>query len=253
MTTDNLYINSKLLIGEIYNDYNIESDDFITRFPHWCYNCLEELKIIQDYTPNETNEFEFDNGLIPLPFGFKGIIDVIINNKKASLKNPLDFDKKGKNIDETYPMVRTPYIQRKDEFLMNENTLTVSDNVDKILIITNPIYEINGNYIHTNIEYGTIKLRYKSIPTIYDSSDNIVYPLIYDIGVLRKAIKLYVMKQILLRGYKHPVLNLKENNKYTNPGLEYDSLRYIVKNACNSFTKDRREAITNILTKGGGL
>ena len=35
MNDSAVYINSKVLIAELYNDYNIQSSDFIQRFPIW--------------------------------------------------------------------------------------------------------------------------------------------------------------------------------------------------------------------------
>ena len=73
--------------------------------------------------------------------------------------------------------------------------------------------------------------------------------MIYDEGLLRRYLKLYIIRQILLRGYKHPVLNLKDNNPMINPGLELMNMRNAVRVACNKFNKDRRENIAKALTK----
>ena len=53
MNDSAVYINSKVLIAELYNDYNIQSSDFIQRFPIWCANALGYLKIHQAYVDNE--------------------------------------------------------------------------------------------------------------------------------------------------------------------------------------------------------
>ena len=49
MIDNNIFISSATLIPDIYNDYNIQSDDFVSRFPIWIANALEELKFIQAY------------------------------------------------------------------------------------------------------------------------------------------------------------------------------------------------------------
>ena len=43
MMNNQLYVNSAELIREIYDDYNITSDDFVSRAPAWIYNALDEL------------------------------------------------------------------------------------------------------------------------------------------------------------------------------------------------------------------
>ena len=40
------YISSKVLIDKIYDEYNIQSDDFIGRLSTWTLNVLKESKII---------------------------------------------------------------------------------------------------------------------------------------------------------------------------------------------------------------
>ena len=110
-----------------------------------------------------------------------------------------------------------------------------------------PYYYISNNWIHTNIDYGTIHLRYRALPVVYDSIINMDVPLIYNNGPLKKYLKLYVLKQMLLRGYKHPVVSLTANNPYTNPAIELDRMRIQVRVSCNKFSNDRRENIATIL------
>lgn len=245
MIDNKLYINSATLIADIYNDYNIQSDDFIPRFPIWIAHALEELKFIQAYVTKEC-ELEFDNNRCELPWGFQGIIDIIINDVKVHLKNTAEFNKDAyretiKTVPAYTPFTGFPNsdISTPDTDIENIN-LKTSDNEE-------PYYYISNNWIHTNIKEGIIHLRYRSIPVVYDSNLNMEFPLIYDVGMLKRYLKLYVVRQILLRGYKHPVLNLKDNNPIVNPGLELMNIRSNVRVACNKFNKDRREAIAQIV------
>ena len=66
-------------------------------------------------------------------------------------------------------------------------------------------------------------------------------PLIPNNDVLIDALKNFVMMRILQRNYRHPVLNLRDNNPYTNPALAYDNAKIKVRNACNRLTKDKRD------------
>lgn len=236
------YINSAELIPEIYSDYNIQSDDFVSRFPTWVVNALEELKLIQAYISKEV-EIEYDDNKCFLPWDFKGVEDVIINNQKIPLLDKSKFNKDGysKVIDNVITF--TP-----NNFKVNNivNTVETKD-ADIPTPISNPYYYINDNWLHTNIESGILKLKYKAIPTTFDHSLNMEMPLIYNIGMLRRYLKLYVIRQILIRGYKHPVLNLTANNPIINPGLELANIRSNVRVACNKFSTDRREVISNIL------
>lgn len=235
------YINSKVLIAELYNDYNIQSADFITRFPTWVVNCLGYLKIHQAYTEVELQD-TFVNNCFKLPDYCRSVTDVIINDKKAILKNTL-FDKT--KITRTNRIIaRTPFGNNNsdDEIITPINLENNPSNCEQIE------YWVSNNWIHTNVNNGDIVVRYKSVPTIYDSETNMVFPLIYNDEMLKLAIKLYVLKMMLNRGYKHPIQNLLVNNPFANPALYLENIRYKVRTSCNKFTKDRRINIAEINT-----
>ena len=108
MIDNNIFISSATLIPDMYNDYNIQSDDFVSRFPIWIANALEELKFIQAYV-NVEKDIEFDDHRCQLPWDFRGVIDVIINNKKAVLKNSAEFNKDTITEKVTTVPTYTPY------------------------------------------------------------------------------------------------------------------------------------------------
>lgn len=234
MTNNQLYVSSAILIPEIYSDYNINSDDFISRFPNWIYNALDELNFVQAYVDKSSN-IEIVNYRGKLPDDFKGVIDLIIDTIKIKLREPNanNYNTKFKDI-----------IEKED------STEVINKSFDKDTKVKSEVeYYISNNWIHTNIESTTIHLKYKAIPTEIDVNSGIEFPMIYDEGLLRRYLKLYIIRQILLRGYKHPVLNLKDNNPMINPGLELMNMRNAVRVACNKFNKDRRENIAKALTK----
>lgn len=245
MIDNNIFVSSATLIADMYNDYNIQSDDFVSRFPIWVADALEELKFIQAYV-NVEKDIEFDDHRCQLPWDFRGIVDVMINNKKAVLKNSAEFNKDTITERVTTVPTYTPY-----PGVPNADIATVDNNNNKYQHqpIDNeaPYYYISNNWIHTNVDYGTIHLRYRALPVVYDSIVNMDIPLIYNNGQLKKYLKLYVIKQMLLRGYKHPVLSLNNNNPYTNPAIELDRIRIQTRVSCNKFSNDRRENISTIL------
>ena len=223
MIDNNIFISSATLIPDMYNDYNIQSDDFVSRFPIWV-----------------------DDHRCQLPWDFRGIIDVVINNKKAVLKNSAEFNKDTITEKVTTVPTYTPYPGIPNADITSPGDKNNSFNhapVDK----EQPYYYISNNWIHTNVDYGTIHLRYRALPVVYDSIINMDVPLIYNNGPLKKYLKLYVLKQMLLRGYKHPVISLTTNNPYTNPAIELDRMRIQVRVSCNKFSNDRRENIATIL------
>ncbi len=76
------YISSKVLIDKIYDEYNIQSDDFIGRLSTWTLNVLKESKIKQTkILENIQVEFVENRAMIPQ------IVDIVygvkINDKVA--------------------------------------------------------------------------------------------------------------------------------------------------------------------------
>lgn len=186
MIDNNIFISSATLIPDMYNDYNIQSDDFVNRFPIWVANALEELKFIQAYV-NVEKDIEFDDHRCQLPWDFRGIIDVIINNKKAVLKNSAEFNKDTITEKVTTVPTYTPYPGIPNADITSPGDKNNSFNhapVDK----EQPYYYISNNWIHTNVDYGTIHLRYRALPVVYDSIINMDVPLIYNNGSLKNIL-----------------------------------------------------------------
>lgn len=186
MIDNNIFISSATLIPDMYNDYNIQSDDFVSRFPIWVANALEELKFIQAYI-NVEKDIEFDDHRCQLPWDFRGIIDVIINNKKAVLKNSAEFNKDTITEKVTTVPTYTSYPGIPNADITSPGDKNNSFNhapVDK----EQPYYYISNNWIHTNVDYGTIHLRYRALPVVYDSIINMDVPLIYNNGPLKNIL-----------------------------------------------------------------
>ena len=76
-------------------------------------------------------------------------------------------------------------------------------------------YLLNGNYLQTSFEEGTVRLHYTAFLL-----DECGFPMIPDNIYLKEAIKWYIIRQLLGQGYSHPVFNWQQANleweRYTN-------------------------------------
>lgn len=72
-------------------------------------------------------------------------------------------------------------------------------------------YQINPGYIVTSFETGIIKLHYAKYPT-----DSEGFPLIPDVEVVKEAMMWYMMKNILMSGYEHPVFRFGDAERRYN-------------------------------------
>jgi hypothetical protein len=105
-------------------------------------------------------------------------------------------------------------------------------------------YSLNGGYVNVPFENGKITIFMDALPIEEDCETGIFYPLIPDVEELKIALRLYVMKNILMRGYKHPVLDLNANNEYTNPALAFDKQKRKAIIACGTLNMDARTRIS---------
>ena len=68
--------------------------------------------------------------------------------------------------------------------------------------VSNEYYLINNGYIVTSFEDGTIKLHYTAYPTDDDG-----FPLVPDNIYAKQALEWYIIRQMMLGGYVHPVFD----------------------------------------------
>lgn len=229
-TFDQNLISSGVVIHRIIEDYGIHSMDFITRIPTWICEALADLNI-QQHLINIGKTIEFDEYRCQIPDGCENIRLITINGKRADYTTnpaPLDSDD-GK------------YIPLAMSFPIGTN---LTDNV--VLDVQRSIspslytYSINGSYINLNVRNGLLGILFHGLPMVIDEVLKINVPLIPNNEILIGALRDFVMIRVLQRGYKHAVLNLKENNPYTNPAIAYDSAKIKVRNSCNKLTIDKR-------------
>lgn len=230
-TLDQNLISSSVVIHRIIEDYDVHSMDFMTRIPTWICEALADLNI-QQHLINVGKVIDFDEYRCEIPEGCENIRLVTINGKRVDFTtNPAPFEHDDGN-----------YIPFVVSFPIGVN-LTENVVFDFIQTISGSLYtySINGSHLHLNVRKGTLGILFHGLPMTLDEILKINVPLIPNNDVLIDALKNFVMMRILQRNYRHPVLNLRDNNPYTNPALAYDNAKIKVRNACNRLTKDKRD------------
>lgn len=254
------YISSKVLIEKIYDEYNVQSDDFAARLSTWTLNAIRELRIKQTYIL-ENIEVEFNNNRVFIPQVVENIYGVKINGqiaspifsnnnilKKQYTSNALVIGYDGNVYPDKKNILDLDTInpQETDLIITDRNVLGIREwNLNKINSVTT--YNITNGYIHTNIEYGTCEIMGGSIPYEYDEELDILFPLIPDDEYLKNAIIQYCLANMLRRGYKHSVLNLQANNRYVNPAQAYEYYTLKARNSCNSISPSAKQSLSKIL------
>ena len=262
------YINSKEVVLEVIDNFNIKSFDFLGRVPTWIINCLNDLKVHQTYV-TKFAEIPFNNFRCKLPDGCKRLNGLKINGHRAEYRNTT-FDgyidstiethnvytegRETSEVDKPVIEVVTPYtpsnIPTFDSGIYSPDGKTYASDFLSPTSITDIVYSYNmdNGWLRFDLEQGVALISYAGLPLEFDLDSRLYYPLIPDIESLKTSIRWYIMRILLYHGYSHPLFNLKENNPHTNPGLAYDNLKRRVKVDCNSMNLDRRKNFSNIMT-----
>jgi len=208
-------INSKIIIANLFDDYNIDYGGFIQLIPSWIYRALREIRVTSNLIPS------IELGTV---VGYKCAIPTTTQELIAVSYNGL----------------RLPRID-----VINESV------PDDMANLTHPIekYQLddNGNII-TTFETGSIKFYIKSYPSELDTTTGLYFPLIADDEELINAISNYVLSKILGRGHTITGLSLRENNPFTNPRLAWEQSKPKARNSLMTIDDDDRH-IMSILTR----
>jgi hypothetical protein len=105
-------------------------------------------------------------------------------------------------------------------------------------------YSMSGGWINVPFENGKIRIVMDALPIEEDCDTGTFYPLIPDVEELKIALRLYVIRNILMRGYVHPVMDLKSNSPVTNPAIAFEQQRRKAIQACGTFNADNRKLIS---------
>jgi len=272
----NKYISSRVIIERIYDDYNIQSDDFVTKVPTWVLNSLREIGIRQSYI-TKNYETQFNHNRICIPIDIDKIYGVLINGMEAIVEfDNKVYDKiksnthrvigfKGdvfkddtniidlctvpeREIDNTSPVDPDTLIPYNDGTL---SQVLISKNINMHYWRSRPksniTYKINNGWIQTNCEHGNCEILAGSIPHVYDYDLDQLFPVIPDDECLIKCLIDYCLNMILMRGYKHSLLSLLSNNEFINPALAYKNNKMAARNSCNSMSPSSKESLSKLI------
>lgn len=256
------YINSNIVIDKIDTEYNIQSSDYISKANIYIMSALRDIRVKQLLQPIEV-ELELNDYKAQLPDNIDKIYQVYINDHRATLdvKGKLKvtsssnvfvsgFDGHIYEIPQVTHIVPDPPVVPviPNAVMTEEEILDMLLRNKRIGICDKAyMYKINNGWIHTNVEIGTLKVLASAYPYTFDSDYQMLFPLIPNDENLINAITHYILRVILMRGYKHPILSLEKNNEFVNPAMSYERFKRRARNSCNSLSSDAKEALSRLL------
>lgn len=165
-------ISSKQILGELNVDYNIYDEGLLSQVPRHIARALEIMELDGyfqlTYSKHSVEEFR-----VPLPCDAKYILGAFISDGNCVTRIPL----KGTMSD-------------------NNSFFGISLNQNKS--------RLDGNYLISQEETGTVAFVYYSIPV-----DEEGMPLIPDNPHVLEALPEYIIARLSLSGYKHPVISFE--------------------------------------------
>ena len=211
-------VNSKIMIGKVFENRNIDYSGFISRVPNWIYSAMSKISIHMAYI-NETVDGTVVDYKCLIPDGTKILLGV------------------------SYKGFRLPRLGRINE--------TVNDNMSS-LVHDEYKYELDNNgYIITTFEEceaGELKFYIKKFPFELDTTTtNLYFPLIPDNEDLYTALEDYILMMLLQRGHKVHELSLEKTTIGSNPELAWNKHRRVAKNSVQRFDIDEREKVSKLM------
>ena len=262
------YINSARIIDRIEDEYNIQSFDYVARFPNWVINCLRDIRVKQIYQQINP-KIEFENYKCKLPENVNKVYKVYINGVRAKLdvKETLKFagseytlvsgfDGKvyGAAEVEEETIVVTPPSEPNSNSGITIPPLTEEEILANFAKNRNfqcyqegILYRIENGWITTNVSHGEIEIIAGAFPYQLDESYQALFPVIPDDENLINAITSFVLKTILMRGYKHHLLSLEKDNEFLNPSIAYTRYKQKARNTCNAMSADAKDRLSKII------
>ena len=245
------------IVAKIENDFNPDNTDWIARVPAWCFDAMQQLKILSvikrkrkldvinriaysdcNIIKNELKVYN-SNGCEIEEAGSK-----VCGCRKSStgelqsqnLTNTTDYVVNGGNVD--YGESHSEHINTDDYNKRHRVSSSFLRPVkDKDYVI------IDDNHIELNFDTDYIIIENLEVATAYSEYYQAEIPIIPDDGYLLEALAYYCLYKMLCRGMKHPVFNLAASQYGTNPYYIWNQLKSKAKaSVINSRQEDGSKA-----------
>lgn len=181
------WIDGSIIIADVMDRFNIETTDWYPRVGYWVENALADIKVLPT-AELKCKRVNAKGYMVELPTVAKSIVAVEMEGVR--LHNSTQIKQGGKDFHSV------PYT------LLHNNYLRLEAD--------HPRY--------SDIE---VTIYYKGFDTTFNKKLHIEIPLIPDKAIVIEAISYYVFKNILSRGYIHPVYNLSGNDPHLSVNIIY--------------------------------
>lgn len=232
------------IIAKIDNDFNPDTSDWIPRVAAWTIDALGMIDAIQtirkqrklrvveriaysDCNINDNNLKVYDSNGCEVPKTEKGLSQSCTST--GCLKqSDITGSAKTTELTKTLSISKSEAAKALDYSVFIETTK--NSEVPSHAVINGKIGDYNNDRNYVIIDSNKLELNFDDTYVIIESEEvqtckseiyNCELPVIPNNNLLFEYLVSWCMYKMLCRGYKHPVLNLRDNNAATNPYFAY--------------------------------
>lgn len=199
-------VSAKSVIAKVYRDLKPNTDNWVGDAVEWIGEALE---YIGTYTGliKKAREFTVANHRTLIPCELVDIIQVEYNGRAL----PYGSDVTGYDLPNAsrtttmspssgQPGVTTSATYETTTDFLSNFTPIAQRKTSASRYPTADYYVLNPDYLQTSFEEGTVKIHYTAYPVCDDG-----YPKIPDNIYYKQALEWYILRQMLMGGYVHPI------------------------------------------------
>ena len=172
------YVSGRVAVAMLYNDLGVNSSGWEANAPRWIMNALSKLGSIKNLEKT-TETIKIVDNLGELPFHMRRIDAIFYENEPVTI---LHFNGRIKNrpIDGQH------------------------------------VCQIINGQIEFDLPIAELTINYRKLPVAYDDELNVYFPLIPDLIEVQIYVTYYLLYNIMILGFKHPVFSFDSRNPDTN-------------------------------------
>lgn len=244
------------IVARISEDYNINFGDYINRVPQWIIQALNELDVNIAFIPTY-KVIPLVDRIGILPTNIKVITGVEGNGVRLNrihgiskdMIPELNYDEAitmtslGSTIYGTNTVVDGDIITTTPTKIRTYNNETILDaaissQYDYILLP-------NGR-VEVNQDIDEVIVYYLSQPIFFDKTFGFQAPFIPDNEQTKVALTYYVLRNILMRGYKHPILKLGQVDPEYDPAKQWTKWKLIARNNLSQGDSEENDILSRL-------
>lgn len=199
------YVSGRQIVAILYEDLGVNSTGWEQNAPRWITDGLLQLGTLKALE-KKTMEVTIVDNLGNIPPHCRRIDSIVYNGIPVDIVN---FNGTLKNRDHSYSHCA----------------------------------QINSTHIEFDEKEATLVVNYRGLPIVYDTQMDIYFPLIPDSPEVKQYLAMYILRLIMIQGYKHPIFTFESRNTNTNIDGIIRIYEKLAKSKINRMSKEEREEI----------